>query len=213
MSTLAITTTPDLFESIYADAHGDAARIPWADQHPHPALITWLNAVAPSLLRCGSRVCVVGCGLGDDGREITSRGYDVTASDCSKTAVEWARSLDEGNPRNYFQADLFNAPPRWKHRFDLVVEINTIQSLSPDMHAPALKSISNLVSTHGHLLVICRGADDSGSIDDGPPWALSEQELLDAASAAGLVPTDSVTVFDDEETPPVRRMRALFKRA
>jgi SAM-dependent methyltransferase len=213
MTTLVTSTSPDLFESIYADAHGDASRVPWADQHPHPALITWMNAVAPSLLRCGSRVCVVGCGLGDDAREIMSRGYDVTAFDCSKTAIEWARSLDPANARCYVQSDLFNPTPRWKHRFDLVVEVNTIHSLSPDQHAAAIKAISELVSAHGHLLVICRAADELASSEDGPPWALTEHELVDAAAEAGMTPMEGVTVFDDDETPPVRRMRALFKRA
>lgn len=212
-ATLAITTSPELFESIYVDAQGDASRIPWADQRAHPALITWLNAVAPSLIRCGSRVCVVGCGLGEDAREIMSRGYDVTAFDCSKTAVTWAKELDAANARCYVHADLFNPLPKWKHRFDLVVEVNTIQSLSPDRHASALRAISDMVSVHGHLLVICRGAEESVSIEDGPPWALTEPELLEAAALAGLVPVSGVTSFNDDETPAVRRMRALFRRA
>ena len=212
-SALSIATSPEHFESIYAEAQGDASRIPWGDHRANPALITWLNAAAPSLIRCGSRVCVVGCGLGDDAREIMSRGYDVTAFDCSATAVTWARQLDSANARCYFNADLFNPPAKWKHRFDLVVEINTIQALSPDQHAGAMKAISNLVSPHGHLLVICRGNDEPAALEDGPPWALTEQELLEAAALAGLAPVNGVTSFDDDETPPVRRMRTLFKRA
>jgi SAM-dependent methyltransferase len=212
-STLAISTSPELFESLYLEAQGDASRIPWADGRPQPALVTWLNAIAPSLIRCGSRVCVVGCGLGDDAREIMSRGYDVTAFDCSKTAVAWAQRLDAANARCYCQADLFNPPAKWKHRFDLVVEVNTIQSLSPDQHASAMKAIANLMSMHGHMLVICRGAEEAVSVEDDPPWALTEQELLEAAALAGLVPVNGVSTFDDDETPPVRRMRALFRRA
>ena len=44
------------FEAIYADANGNADLVPWADDHPNPALVTWLNAVAPSVIRCGARV-------------------------------------------------------------------------------------------------------------------------------------------------------------
>ena len=206
-------TTVEYFESLYADAHGDASRLSWADGRPNPALVNWLNAVAPSLVRCGSRVAVVGCGLGDDARELMNRGYEVTAFDCSHTAVEWARRNDPINAHCYFQTDLFNPPARWRHRFDLVVEINTIHSLSPDLHARAITSITNLLTPNGHLLVICRGVEEPAGAEDGPPWALTEVELLEAAAVAGLAPSESICAFDDEETPPVRRMRALFHRA
>ena len=206
-------TTVEYFESVYAGAHGDASRISWADQQPNPALITWLNAVAPSLIRCGSRVAVIGCGLGDDARELMRRGYEVTAFDCSHTAVDWAKRNDPINAHCYFQADLFNPPARWRHRFDLVVEINTIHALSPDLHERAIGAITNLLSPNGHLLVICRGADEGAGHEEGPPWALTEQELLQAAACAGLAPNEPVCTFDDDETPPVRRIRAVFHRA
>ena len=213
VNTLAAQTTPEYFETLYREADGDSSRIPWADGRAQPALVNWLNAAASSIIRCGSRVVVVGCGLGEDARELIKRGYDVTAFDCSKTAINWARQLDPENARCYCTADLFNPPAKWKHRFDLVVEINTIQALVPDMHVKAMQAIAQLMSPHGHLLVICRGCDEPAGIDDGPPWALTRQELLEIADSAGLSPVDAVTEFTDEENPPVRRMRALFRRA
>ncbi len=39
--------TPEDFDAIYAEAHGDPALVPWADGRSSPALVTWLNAVAP----------------------------------------------------------------------------------------------------------------------------------------------------------------------
>ena len=208
----ALATSVQHFEAIYAEARGDRARIPWADERAHPALVTWLNAVAPSLVRCGARAIVVGCGLGHDARELMQRGYDVTAFDCSRSAIEWAKRLDPSNARCYVEADLFNAPSRWRHRFDLVIEVNTLQSLTPDLHEPALASIASLLSPHGHMLVICRAADDAIEFDDGPPWALTEEDLLNAASLAGLRPVQPVSIFTDDEDPPVQRMRALLRR-
>jgi SAM-dependent methyltransferase len=214
MTTTLQTLVPNTehFEALYVEAHGRAELIPWADEHAAPALTTWLNAIAPSLIRCGARVAVVGCGLGQDARELIQRGYEVTAFDCSHTAVEWARRLDAGNEHCYVQADLFELPARWRHRFDLVVEINTIQMLPMERRGETLAAIAELLSQRGHLLVICRGAEEPVNIDDGPPWAMTEDELLEAAGSAGLVPSEMPVQFDDDQTPPVRRMRAVFVR-
>lgn len=206
-------TGPDTewFESVYASAIGERTAIPWADGRPSPALVNWLNVVAPSLIRCGARVAVVGCGLGDDARELMRRGYEVTAFDWSPTAITWAQRLDPDNGDCYHVADLFDTPARWRHRFDLVVEINTIQSLDPSCHGGAMAAIAELVSAHGHLLVVCRHAS-SAPAAGGPPWPMDERELEEIARGAGLTAGGPIAAFLDDEDPPVARMRAVFGR-
>jgi 2-polyprenyl-3-methyl-5-hydroxy-6-metoxy-1,4-benzoquinol methylase len=204
------SSSVEYFESQYAEAKGDPSRIRWADQRPNPALVNWLNAVAPSLVRCGARACVVGCGLGDDAQEIAKRGYDITAFDCSPTAVEWARQRDPENARSYVQADLFNLPPKWRHRFDLVVEIYTIQSLPPERHEQAMKSLAEILSPNGHMLLIARAAEEPVHGDERP-WPLTQEELRRLCSVAGLkIVDDNVSIFEDDEDPPVLRMRAMM---
>jgi SAM-dependent methyltransferase len=200
------------FEAIYAGAGRDRSQIPWSDGRPHQALVNWLNAVAPSLVRCGGRVAVVGCGLGEDAQELIKRGYDVTAFDSSPTSVAWARELYPQDAHCYYTADVFDPPGRWRHRFDLVVEINTIQSMPPEMHVRTLGAIGDLMCPHGHLLVICRCATEPVSINDGPPWAITRSEFDAAIAESGLEPADEICVFLDDKTPPVRRMRALLQR-
>jgi len=203
--------TTDDFETLYAEADRDRTRVPWADGRPHPALVSWLNAIAPSLIRCGARVAVVGCGLGDDARELVRRGYDVTAFDCSRSAIEWAREIDASHASCFHVADVYDLPSRWMRRFDLVIEINTMQSLPPERREQTLDAIVSLLSRHGRLLTICRGRDDDQTLD-GPPFPFTERELLATATAAGLAPTGPLEVFHDDETPPILRMRALFER-
>ncbi len=204
-------TTSD-FDAIYAEAQRDPGLVPWADGRPHPALVSWLNAVAPSLIRCGARVAVVGCGLGEDARELVRRGYDVTAFDASATAIEWAREIDAAQAGCFHGADVFDLPPRWMRRFDRVIEINTIQALDPERREDTTDAIARLLSPRGHLLVICRGRDDDTPLVDGPPWPLTADELRAATDAAGLEPTRPLEVFHDHETPPVLRIRGLFER-
>jgi SAM-dependent methyltransferase len=201
------------FERVYADAAGDAAAVPWSDGRPHPALVVWLNAVAPSIIRCGARVAVVGCGLGEDAREMIRRGYETTAFDCAPTAVAWERHLDPDNAGRYHEADLFDPPSRWRHRFDLVVEINTLQAIDPGRRESAVRSLTDLVAPHGRVLVICRAAAESGALVDGPPWPLAPEELVAAFAQTGMAPDGPITPFLDAEDPPVLRLRALFSHA
>lgn len=206
-----IQSSTDFFESVYAEAQGDASRVRWADERPNPALVTWLNAVAPALVRCGARVCVVGCGLGDDAQELIKRGYDVTAFDCSATAIDWAKQRDPDNHRCFVQADLFNLPAKWRHRFDLVIEIYTIQSLPPEQHEQAMRAIAEILSPHGHMLLIARAAE-TPVIKDDRPWPLTEEELRHICAAAGLQVSGDVAIFEDDQDPPVLRMRALLSK-
>lgn len=212
--TQAPPQTAEDFEAIYTEADGNASLIPWVDGQPSTALVNWLNVVAPSLVRCGARVAVVACALGDDARELIRRGYDVVAFDCSETAVDWAKRLDPMNASAYHVADLMDLPSRWNHRFDLVVEIDTLESMVPEQRREAMQPLADMLGRHGRLLVICRAADEPADEADGPPWPLTKQELLESAEAAGLKADEPVSVFeDDEQTPPVLRMRALFSRA
>lgn len=204
------TTTVDYFESVYADAGGDATLVPWASRQPSKALVNWLNAVAPSLVRCGARVAVVGCGLGDDAREVIRRGYDVTAFDCSATAVDWARRLDPVHAESYVHADLFEPPLRWRRRHDLVIDTNNLHYLEPGRRCDAMSALAGLLAPHGHLLVICRGADEPLDVDGGPPWPLTEVDLVEAADSADLVPAAAICCFTDDDE--VRRIRAVLRR-
>ncbi|MFO0873988.1 MAG: class I SAM-dependent methyltransferase [Phycisphaerales bacterium] len=201
------------FESAYAEAEAtnDLSKVPWEDGRPNPALVAWLDHAAPAVVRCGARVAVVGCGLGHDARELMRRGYDVTAFDVSPSAVRWAKRIDPENANCYFRANVLEPPPRWLHRFDLVVEVYTIQSLPPETRPAMMEAIARLVGMNGSMLVVCRAADEPVRRDDGPPWALTSAELLELATGAGLQ-SDGIESFVDDERPPRRRLRGLFHR-
>lgn len=201
------------FDSIYEQANGDRSQVPWEDGQASPSLVNWLNNVAPSLVRCGARVMVVGCGLGDDARALIHRGYEVTAFDFSQTAIKWARAIDPENAHLYHHADLFDLPTRWKRRFDLVVEINTLQALPITKRSAVMTSLADLLSPHGNLLVISRGRDDDAPHGDGPPWPLSREDLHQAASSANLIVNGEFSEFLDDDQPPMQRLRGVFRRA
>jgi len=212
VQTIHTSAGADYFESVYRSAGGEASLVPWCDGRASKALVNWLNVVAPSLVRCGSRVAVVGCGAGDDARELLRRGYEVTAFDVSPSAIKWAKSLDPANERCYVCADLFEPSPRWRHRFDLVVEVNNLAWLEPKRWSMAMRSIGELLTPHGHLLVISPSATQTIPVEAGPPWPMIDIELLKAAALAGLSPVGNAATFADDDDSSQLRIRALFKR-
>jgi SAM-dependent methyltransferase len=207
------TTNAAWFEQQYQRAGDHLEQLPWPTGLPSDALVNWLNAVAPSLIRCGARVCVIGCGLGDDARELMRRGYEVTAFDCCALAVSKAQQADPEHASCYVQADLFHPPLRWRHRFDLVVEANNLCWWNQEMRDAAVSAIADMLSMHGRLLIISPAVEHDLDGYDGPPWPLTERDLTESTALAGLVPDRPISMFTDESSPTGSRLRASFHRA
>lgn len=204
----------EFFESIYKCAEGDPTRVPWADCHANPLMVEWLNREAWSVVRCGCRAVVVGCGLGDDVAELARRGYDALGLDVSPTAIRWAARRHAAHADRFVLADMLNLPSRLWGRFDLVVEINTIQSVEPRLRASVVSGISRLLSPRGAVLAVARGRSEHEALDahDGPPWPLTTEELTRLMTDASLCAHGPVCELHDREVPPKRRVIGVFTR-
>lgn len=195
------------YDATYQAAARDADKVPWAEGRPKPLLADWLEAA--DVRGDGRRALVVGSGLGDDAEALAARGFAVTAFDLSPTAIAWTHERFPDSAVSYHVADLFDLPADWQGAFDLVVEIYTFQSLPPTIRPEAMDRVAALVAPGGELLVICRGREEHEPAP-GPPYPLSRAELR-RLEAGGLVGREAVDRLDDE-TPPVRRFRLLYRR-
>jgi SAM-dependent methyltransferase len=193
------------FEPLYREADRGNASVPWADLRPNPHLLAWLGEHGPS----PSTVVVVGCGYGDDAEAVAALGWTVTAFDISPTAI---RQCTERFPRSaveYTVADLLAEPHQRLGRFDLVVEVYTLQSLPQALRPDAMQSLAALVESGGRLLAISRGRDSSDP-EGELPWPLTREELtgVDGFPLA----LETFDDFVDDEDPPVRRFVASFAK-
>jgi SAM-dependent methyltransferase len=212
---LTLDPSVGFFEQIYTDAHGDDGRVPWSQHGAHPALVAWLNAEAPEIVRPGSRVVVVGCGLGDDANELVHRGFDVTAFDFCPTAVQWAKQRYPQHASCFVQADACQAPSHWKHRFDLVVEVNTLPAVIPDRRGELIQGITQLLHPNGVIMVVCPGRSEASPIEEitQRPYPLCARELRELMESCNLSPIRGIDDFFDDEAPPRRWLRGAFHRS
>ena len=165
--------TAEFFESLYAGAGDDYSQIPWARLSPRPVLMNWLDAEPPA---AGTVALVVACGLGDDAEELARRGCVVDAFDVSPTAIDMARHRFPNSSVTYLVADLIHLPSSWRERFELIVEVQTIQSLAPSEHRAAVAAISTCLSPGGRMFLraTVRGDDELAL---SRPWPLTLSEL------------------------------------
>lgn len=190
------------FERLYQEA-ATGAVVPWDDEVVNPLLA---RAVAPGP---GTRVLDVGCGTGDNAAWLAASGAAVTAFDVSPTAVGRARARFPDAGVAWAVADLRALPAAWRGAFDLVTEVYTLQVLPPAARREAGRALASAVAAGGELVVVARAREPSEP-EGSMPWPLTRGEL-EALAVDGLA---LVSVDDgvDDETPPVRRWVARYRR-
>ncbi|MEM7435508.1 MAG: class I SAM-dependent methyltransferase [Myxococcota bacterium] len=168
------------FEELYGASDTDGGGVPWASMQTHPLFAAWLGTL--DLEGQGKSALVVGCGMGDDAIELEARGFDVTAFDVSPSAIAYCKKRFPESKVEFVQADLFDPPSPWKHHFDFVLEIYTVQAVPPSYEDAAIRNIAQFVARGGELLVIAVVGSDERSFDDGPPWLLTPGHVQSFAS-------------------------------
>ena len=168
-----------MFEAIYTEAEAGTATPPWDYGAARPQLVEW--AEARDLAGGGREALVVGCGYGADAELLASLGFRTTAFDFAPTAIAGARRKHPDTPVTYLVADVLDLPRQWKGRFGLVVESLTVQSMPPEQHTVAARSIAGLVAPQGTLLVLATTREEDADVT-GPPWPLTRSEVEAFAS-------------------------------
>ena len=206
------------FEALYVEAARGDAVVPWDDHAANPHVLAWLDRDLDPALNPDPnpaldpnhrlRALDVGCGFGDTAEALAARGLQVDAFDVSAAAIDGARARHPASRVRYRVADLLDLPPDYVGAFDLVVECYTLQVLPPALRPAAAASLRRALAPGGRLLVVARGRD----LADPPgemPWPLTRGEVIAVGEGLELLTLDDL--FDDED-PPVRRLRAVFRR-
>jgi len=170
------------FESLYQERQNDAD-IPWMNFAPHPLLVEFVEQNLSAFK--GTRVLMVGCGLGDDAEFVAKQGATVTAFDISETAIARCHTRFPDSLVTYESANLLELPEHYANAFDWVIEIRTIQSMPKHLWQAGFKGIVSAVKPNvGQAVSICNGriAQESEGV---LPLPLLESELHDGYTQAG----------------------------
>jgi SAM-dependent methyltransferase len=193
------------FEQLYARVGRGEAELPWDRGAAHPLLTDWTTGRRGD----GNRAVVTGCGPGHDAEHLAELGFEVTAFDISPSAIKQVRTAHPGSKVDYQVADLLALPATWARGFDLVVEAMTVQSMPRSLRPGATAAVGSLVAPGGTLLVIGVYLPPDASLDEGPPFLLTHEEV-DAFAQEGLQSHGVVERQTREGEPP--RYRAEFTR-
>ncbi|OIQ39154.1 MAG: hypothetical protein BM563_04920 [Bacteroidetes bacterium MedPE-SWsnd-G1] len=161
----------DWFETLYSESNDSGSGVPWANMAPHPIFKNWINTLSTVITE--RTALVVGCGLGDDAIELEAKGYKVTAFDVSESAIELCKKRFPNSKVKFITADLIEGIPEWRHKFDFVLEIFTIQALPPKYETILIKNVADFVAENGKLIVITEVQTQKRIFENGPPWLLN----------------------------------------
>lgn len=197
----------DWFETLYATTTEDGEGVPWANMAPHPLFKKWIKKNPPN--GEGKKALVIGCGLGDDAIELERCGFNVTAFDVSKSAIDLCKRRFPSSTVDFVVADLIKGIPEWNQAFDLVLEIFTIQALPPKYEKVLIQNVADLVAENGELILITEIQTEKRNFENGPPWLLNN-DYIASFEALGLQLT---SVQKDTETEIGEEIHiTIFKR-
>ena len=196
------------FDSIYKSANGDHTKVFWADLEPSSYLINWLKENHTN--KENKTACVIGCGVGDDAEALSEFGFDVTAFDISRTAIELCINRYPNTKVNYVVADLFEYPKEWFESFDVVYECNTIQVLPGNYRIKARVSMSSLLCKDGFILVSCRSRNE-GDKENAIPLPLTKAEMDEFVNFDKLKEI-SFLAYDDTQEPSVPHFFGIYQK-
>lgn len=165
----------DWFETLYSKTNESGNGVPWANMAPHPVFKSWIDD--NPLVNNQKTALVIGCGLGDDAIELETKGFNVTAFDVSKSAIELCKKRFPNSKVKFKQADLLKGIENWHKKFDFVLEIFTIQALPPKYEKTLIQNISDFVSDNGQLVIVTEIQKAKRVYKNGPPWLLNNNYI------------------------------------
>ena len=141
----------------------------WTLNRPNPVLF---QAVEEKLIAPPGKFMAAGIGKGYDAIYASKAGFDVTAVDFSKEALDYAKGLaaKENVKINFVQDDLFHLKNNWAEQFDFIYEYVTFCAVDPVRREELFENFAAALKKDGVLFTVPFPIDERKG---GPPFSLS----------------------------------------
>jgi SAM-dependent methyltransferase len=147
---------------------------PWNKGKTAPPLMEWVNQN-----EIDGEVLVLGCGEGHDVRFLANHCNSVTGMDISETAIGLAKKHSTLNNVQYICQDFFNDSISSTVRYDWIFEHTFFCAIEPCLRKAYRDQVGKLLKPNGHLLGVFFIADEHYELNQGPPYKVSKNYLLE----------------------------------
>lgn len=195
---------PD-WEKLYQDQNVES--MPWFNPNLDPDLdqaLTKLN------LHTTSTALDLGTGPGTQAMALAQRGYKVTASDLSATAIEKAQALAEekGLDISWKQDDILNS--NLEQKFDFVFDRGCFHVFPPERRPDYVRVVDTLIKPNGYLFLKCFSHLETR---EGGPYRFTAEEIKEIFGSRFNVISVEDTVYQGTLDPFPRALFSILKKS
>ena len=151
----------------------------------------------------------LGTGPGTQASALAKKGFQVTASDISKTAIDKARSrsLQEGVDVHFLQDDILKT--RLEEQFDFVFDRGCFHVLAPDERQHYVGAVHDLIKPEGFLFLKCFSHLEPGQ--EGP-HRFSPDQIRELFQSSFTVQSVKESKFSGTRRPLPRALFCVLRK-
>ena len=159
-------------------------------------------------VRAGS-VLDLGSGPGTQAMQLARRGFDVTATDISGSAIRLAgkRRKRKGLDITWQQDDILDS--RLARQFDLIFDRGCFHVLAPERRQDYVTIVADLLNRGGHLFLKCFSHLQPGEIG---PYRFTPEQIRELFGSRLAVLSVQETVFQGRHDPLPRALFCMMRR-
>ena len=151
----------------------------------------------------------IGTGPGTQAIELAGRGFEVTATDISDSAIQKAkeRAALEKRVVKFIPDDILET--KLTDNFDFVFDRGCFHVLPPDRRKDYVKATQELLKPSGWLFLKCFSQLEPG---DYGPYRLSPEEIRNVFQSPFIVHSIKDTVFIGNQQPPPKALFCVIQK-
>jgi 2-polyprenyl-3-methyl-5-hydroxy-6-metoxy-1,4-benzoquinol methylase len=197
---------PD-WEQLYQDQNVES--MPWFNPDLDPDLdqaLTQLNLHSSTALDLGT-------GPGTQAMTLAQRGFKVTATDLSATAIKKAQTIAEekGLDISWKQDDILNST--LNQEFDFVFDRGCFHVFPPERRPDYVRVVANLIKPNGYLFLKCFSHLQIHEEGSYGPYRFRPEEIEEIFSSQFNVLSVKETIYHGNMSPPRRALFCVLQKS